>query len=77
MEYTWEALGIRAIDRLGDAALNFGTAYGNQWLANQQYEAQLDAYMRLAQAQRPAATGLPPLVLILVGAVVVMLAARK
>lgn len=72
----WENLAISTLGNLSDAALRLGTQYAGVFLSREQFEAQLDAYERMARLQRPA-TGLPPLAILMVGAVLVLLLARS
>lgn len=60
----WETIAARFVDTLGQSALNFGAAYGNAWLGNQQIEA---AYELAARYQpRPVVVASNPLLTLLV-----------
>lgn len=68
----WEQLAIRWIDSLTQAGLQFGTAYGNQWLAGNQLEAQLELLARYRPQAVLAPAASPLLLLLLIGGVVLL-----
>lgn len=74
--YDWEGLAGRSLEAIGASALRLGEQYAGVFFSRQQFEAQLDAYGRLAQLQ-PRPAGLPPLAILMVGAVLVLLLAKK
>lgn len=70
--YDWEGLAGNLIGRTAELGLQFGAAYGNSWLANNQLEAQLE----LAARYRPAVPQSNPMLLIIIVAAVVILARK-
>ena len=71
----WEQLAVRTLDSVAQLGLNFGQAYGQNWLAQSNAEAQLDL-ARQYRAAFPAPAGPHPLMLALIVGLVVFAVAK-
>lgn len=72
----WENLAAQGIGALGQAGLNFGTAYGQYWLSKEQAENQFDNYLRV-RALAPAPPALGGGMFLILAIVAVVLIARR
>lgn len=66
----WEQYFVGSLNSLTQAGLQFGAAYGNQWLASNALEQQLELIQRYRPQVAPAPGGTLLLLLLIVGAVV-------
>lgn len=70
----WEDVALQTASNLSSSAIRLGELYAGVWLSREQFEAQLDAYERVARVTPRAAT-VPPLgVLLLIGLGVLLVA---
>ena len=66
----WEGLAIRSLDSLVQGGIQFGAAYGNQWLGSNALEQQLELVQRFRPQIAPAPANATLLLLLIVGAVI-------
>lgn len=74
--YDWEGALGRTLESVASSALRLGEQYAGVFFSREQFEAQLDAYERIARLQPRAAPAIPVALLLVAGFVVFALAKK-